>query len=89
MVEELAAALGGREAIGHGFPHGNRGGRQEEGRTVAKNSMMARRPPNPVAVTRRPPEPLRPVPALRAGTSLLSVKARRRRYADGLPGYEF
>jgi hypothetical protein len=40
------------------------------------------RPPNqsPARITARPPEPLRPTPARRAGTSLLAVKARRRRY---------
>ncbi|MGC8511628.1 MAG: hypothetical protein ACP5P1_01110 [Acidimicrobiales bacterium] len=40
------------------------------------------RPPNhaPEKVTSRPPEPVRPDPAVRAATSLLAVKARRRRF---------
>jgi hypothetical protein len=40
--------------------------------------------------SRRPPEPLRPLPATRAGITLLSAKARRRRYRrteSGGPGY--
>ncbi len=40
------------------------------------------RPPNhaPEKVTSRPPEPVRPDPAVRSATSLLAVKARRRRF---------
>ena len=34
----------------------------------------------PAPVTRRPPEPIRPLPATAAGITLLSAKARRRRY---------
>ncbi len=34
---------------------------------------------SPAAQTRRPPEPLRPMPALRAGGTLLAVQVRRRR----------
>jgi hypothetical protein len=30
--------------------------------------------------SRRPPEPLRPIPARRAGVGLLAARARRRRY---------
>jgi len=40
--------------------------------------------------SRRPPEPLRPLPARRAGITLLSVKARRqrhRRLSGGGPTY--
>ena len=36
---------------------------------------------------RRPPEPIRPLPAKRIGTGLLAVRARRRRYRSlRLPG---
>ena len=40
------------------------------------------RTPNsaPEKVTSRPPEPVRPAPARRAATSLLALKARRRRF---------
>ena len=34
----------------------------------------------PSAAGRRPPEPLRPLPARRAGTGLLAAQARRRRF---------
>ncbi|MBW8826671.1 MAG: hypothetical protein JF603_10045 [Acidobacteria bacterium] len=47
---------------------------------------MPTRPVLPATTTRRPPEPIRPVPAARPGVSLLSTRARRRRYRDGLPG---
>ncbi|MGI8684215.1 MAG: hypothetical protein ACR2MO_03820 [Acidimicrobiales bacterium] len=34
----------------------------------------------PSSASRRPPEPHRPIPALRPGVTLLAVRARRRRY---------
>jgi hypothetical protein len=40
----------------------------------------------PAPDSRRPPEPLRPLPARRAGISLLSAKARRRRYRSSESG---
>jgi len=33
-----------------------------------------------MADSRRPPEPIRPLPARRTGISLLAARARRRRY---------
>lgn len=40
------------------------------------------RPPKtaPAADSRRPPEPIRPLPARRTGITLLAVKVRRSRY---------
>jgi hypothetical protein len=40
------------------------------------------RPTAPPAQTSRPPEPIRPLPAQRAGVSLLSLRVRRRRYRN-------
>jgi hypothetical protein len=40
----------------------------------------------PAPDSRRPPEPIRPLPATRAGITLLSAKARRRRYRDNASG---
>ncbi|HEX4867905.1 MAG TPA: hypothetical protein VFV32_09790 [Acidimicrobiales bacterium] len=39
----------------------------------------------PPLTARRPAEPFRPIPARKLGVSLLSVKARRRRYRADLP----
>jgi len=39
----------------------------------------------PAITARRPAEPFRPLPARKLGVSLLSVKARRRRYSANLP----
>jgi len=39
----------------------------------------------PAATSRRPAQPLRPVPARRLGGDLLAVKARRRRFQQVLP----
>jgi hypothetical protein len=47
---------------------------------MAKADPVAGRPTNPSKLTTRPPEPLRPGPARIMATSLLSTKARRRRY---------
>jgi hypothetical protein len=46
---------------------------------------VASRPSRPAAQTTRPPEPIRPLPAVRTGVTLLALKARRRRYRDGIP----
>ena len=46
---------------------------------------MKERRSAPSLSTRRPPEPIRPLPARRTGTSLLGAKVRRRRYRDILP----
>jgi len=45
------------------------------------------RPPKqtPALTARRPAEPFRPLPARKLGVSLLSVKARRRRFGANLP----
>lgn len=50
-------------------------------------NTYAVRPPKqtPASTARRPPEPFRPLPARKLGVSLLSVKARRRRFRDVLP----
>ncbi len=44
--------------------------------------VSAPRPPRqtPMADSRRPPEPIRPLPAKHTGITLLAAKARRRRY---------
>ena len=44
------------------------------------------RPPKqiPHGDTRRPPEPIRPLPAQRTGVTLLAAQVRRRRYRTGL-----
>ena len=46
---------------------------------------VATRPKNPDPQMKRPPEPIRPLPAERIGVTLLSLRARRRRYREGLP----
>lgn len=55
--------------------------------TANSRLVTSRRRSAPSAETRRPPEPLRPIPAAQAGTGLLSVRLRRRRFhlRDGLP----
>ncbi len=56
---------------------------------MAKEPTVARRPTNPSKLTTRPPEPLRPEPAEVVALSLLSARARRRRYTTGLePRYD-
>jgi len=47
--------------------------------------LVATRPSAPSPQSKRPPEPVRPLPAQRAGVTLLAVQVRRRRYRDGLP----
>ncbi|MCO8127737.1 hypothetical protein NHL50_11015 [Acidimicrobiia bacterium EGI L10123] len=39
----------------------------------------------PAATTRRPAQPIRPLPATRLAADLLAVKARRRRFQQILP----
>ncbi|HEX4902994.1 MAG TPA: hypothetical protein VFV42_09315 [Acidimicrobiales bacterium] len=46
---------------------------------------MPRPNPAPAASTRRPAQPLRPLPARRLGGDLIAVKARRRRFQQVLP----
>ena len=45
---------------------------------------VATRPTPPARQMTRPPEPIRPLPAQRAGVTLLAVRVHRRRYRDGL-----
>ena len=47
--------------------------------------LVATRPNAPASQSKRPAEPVRPLPAQRAGVTLLAVQVRRRRYRDGLP----
>jgi hypothetical protein len=43
------------------------------------------RPKPPGHLTRRPPEPIRPIPAVKvAAVSVMAVRLRRRRYSDDL-----
>ena len=50
-----------------------------------KPEGMALRPKNPSSLSRRPPEPLRPIPAVKvAETTIIAVQARRRRYSHDL-----
>ena len=44
--------------------------------------IVPSRPKPPAQVTTRPPEPLRPVPAVKAGVTVLAVRLRRRRYSN-------
>jgi len=46
---------------------------------------VAKRPPGPAGTTTRPPEPIRPLPARRAGVGLLAARARRLRLGDRPP----
>jgi hypothetical protein len=46
---------------------------------------MAPRPKNPSSLTRRPSEPLRPLPGVKVvETTILAVQARRRRFSHDL-----
>jgi hypothetical protein len=40
------------------------------------------RPKPPARLLTRPPEPLRPVPAVKAGVTVLAVRLRRRRFSN-------
>jgi hypothetical protein len=54
---------------------------QQEPRFAAANQSNVRRPKSsPPLDVRRPPEPLRPEPARRAGFTILAARARRMRY---------
>lgn len=46
----------------------------------SEQSGMKRPASQPNSASRRPPEPYRPIPAQRAGVTLLAVRARRRRF---------
>ena len=52
----------------------------------ADETIVVTRPPasQPAAVTRRPPEPIRPIPAHRTGISLLQARVRRTRRGSRL-----
>lgn len=51
----------------------------------ANLTVVATRPKPPTSLSRRPPEPVRPIPAHKVGdVSVLAVKLRRRRYSDAL-----
>ena len=88
-VEQLLAPPGGRQSgrVRPGLHVGSVGpaDQQESGCCAWKPSTV--RPPKqtPASTARRPPEPFRPLPARKLGTSLLSVQARRRRYTNSLP----
>jgi hypothetical protein len=50
-----------------------------------KPEVMALRPKNPSSLSRRPPEPLRPIPATKVvETTTIAVQARRRRFSHDL-----
>ena len=53
---------------------------------MTRNTSLVRpRKQTPAMTARRPAEPFRPLPAKKLGVSLLSVKARRRRFSADLP----
>jgi hypothetical protein len=53
---------------------------------MAKRDAVRPTRVKPAAVTRRPSEPLRPLPARRVGGSLIAAQARRTRYrGDAFP----
>ncbi len=54
--------------------------KQETPARIPKTFTVRPSNQSPAKVTSRPPEPLRPVPARRPGTSLLAAKVRRRRH---------
>jgi len=88
-VQELAAPLRGRKSNAHVALHGIPPRRvafaEGTGADPSELVGVATRPTNPSPQMARPPEPIRPLPAQRTGVSLLSLRARRRRYRDGLP----
>jgi hypothetical protein len=47
-------------------------------------SEVPSRPKPPAQLTTRPAEPFRPIPATKAGITVLAVKLRRRRYTNDL-----
>lgn len=57
----------------------------KEGVPTVENKGSVRPPKQiPHGDTRRPPEPIRPLPAQRTGVTLLAAQVRRRRYRSGL-----
>lgn len=87
-LEELPAPPSGRQAGGVGAD-GHRqsvGPGEQESAAVGRNTTGVRpSKQTPATTARRPAEPFRPIPARKLGVSLLSVKARRRRYSRALP----
>jgi hypothetical protein len=65
----------------HDFPTPEEGGRTGS----VEPSVVPSRNSAPAATTRRPAQPIRPVPATRLAADLLAVKARRRRFQQILP----
>ncbi len=63
------------------FPTPEKGGRTGS----VEPSVVPSRNSAPAATTRRPAQPIRPVPATRLAADLLAVKARRRRFQQILP----
>ena len=88
-LEQLLAPASGRQAGGVGADgHGVERTwiRQQETDHQTRNTSVVRPPKQTPAMTaRRPAEPFRPIPARKLGVSLLSVKARRRRFSADLP----
>jgi hypothetical protein len=62
-----------------------RAGRKEWGSGAANLAIVRPAKQTQPVAYRRPPEPIRPLPARRIGVSLLAVRARRRRYRGLLP----
>jgi hypothetical protein len=60
-------------------------GQQETARAGRNTYVVRPSKQTPAMTARRPPEPFRPIPARKLGVSLLSVKARRRRFSRSLP----
>jgi hypothetical protein len=79
-IEQLAPAPGGREA--GGGSHNPTLTRNSAGTQESDGERRGVRHPksSPPADARRPPEPLRPEPAKRAGFTILMARARRMRY---------
>ncbi len=73
-TSHVAVVPGNSSTLGEGV----RGGPGE-------SSVVPRRNSAPAATTRRPAQPIRPLPASRLAADLLAVKARRRRFQQILP----
>jgi hypothetical protein len=88
-LQELAAAPGRRQAGGVGahvhLVERTSWAQQETGPVTRNTSLVRPRKQTPARTARRPAEPFRPLPAKKLGVSLLSVKARRRRFSADLP----
>jgi hypothetical protein len=76
-IEELASSARGGKSAGHIPVNATEKGTCT---AVANQSPVRPQKQTPALDSRRPPEPLRPEPARRAGISLLAAKARRRRF---------